>query len=422
MQCGRCGTSNAANRRFCGSCGAALAAACPGCGFVNEPGIAFCGGCGVALGAAGARCVSPERRLVAVLFADLVGFTALTAEIGAEEVQALLDTFFSAADQLVEAHGGAIDKHIGDCVMALFGAPVARGDDVVRAVRAAVAIVAAMPGVSATVGRKLEVHGGIAVGEVVAAGGGQNGYTVTGETVNLAARLADIATPGEILLSDGVRLVLGEMVRLEPLGEVALQGFAQGQRAHRLIGLAEPASLGGGLLVGRDAELSQLDGLLGRVGAAGPGGLVVIQGEAGVGKTRLVRELERCAAGRGVRAFSAQVLDFGTLEGQGALPVLARKLLSDDAPGPGPSGGSVARAAEAAAIDPASRPFLLSLVGLPMPDAARQIIGATAVGERLSRRRQAFVELARLSGERHPLLLLVEDVHWADENTLADLA
>ena len=238
----------------------------------------------------------------------------------------------------------------------------------------------------------------------------------------MAARLADIAAPGEILLSDGVRLVLGDMVRLEPLGEVALQGFAQGQRAHRLIGLAEPASLGGGLLVGRDAELSQLDGLLGRVGAAGPGGLVVIRGEAGVGKTRLVRELERRAAGCGVRAFSAQVLDFGTLEGQGALPVLARKLLSDDAPGPGPSDGSVARAAEAAAIDPASRPFLLSLVGLPMPDAARQIIGATAVGERLSRRRQAFVELARLSGERHPLLLLVEDVHWADENTLADLA
>ena len=166
------------------------------------------------------------------------------------------------------------------------------------------------------------------------------------------------------------------------MGEVALQGFAQGQRAHRLIGLAEPASLGGGLLVGRDAELSRLDGLLGRVGAAGPGGLVVIRGEAGVGKTRLVRELERRAAGRGVRAFSAQVLDFGTLEDQGALPVLARKLLSDDAPGPGLSDGSVARAAEAAAIDPASRPFLLSLVGLPMPDAARQIIGATAVGER----------------------------------------
>jgi class 3 adenylate cyclase/tetratricopeptide (TPR) repeat protein len=421
MQCGQCGTSNAANRRFCGSCGAALAAACPRCGFVNEPGITFCGGCGVALGAAGARNVSPERRLVAVLFADLVGFTALTAEIGAEEVQALLDTFFSVADQLVEAHGGTIDKHIGDCVMALFGAPVARGDDVVRAVRAAAAIVAAMPGVSATVGRKLEVHGGIAAGEVVAAGGGQIGYTVTGETVNLAARLADIAAPGEILLSDGVRLVLGETVRLEPLGEVALQGFARTQLAHRLVGLAEPASLGG-LLVGRDAELAQLDWLLGRVGAARQGGLVVIRGDAGVGKTRLVRELERRAAGRGVRAFSAQVLDFGALEDQEALPVLARKLLSNDARGPGLSDEVVARAAEAAAIDPASRPFLLSLLGLPMPDAGRRIIGATAVGERLSRRRQAFVELARLSGERYPLLLIVEDVHWADENTLADLA
>src|SRR3954452_18039682 len=148
MQCGQCGTSNAANRRFCGSCGAALAAACPRCGFVNEPGIAYCGGGGAALGAAGARSVSPERRLVAVLFADLLGFTALPGEIGAEEVQALLDTFFSVADQLVEDHGGTIDKHIGSCVIALFGARVARGDDVVRAVRAAAAIVAAMPRVS----------------------------------------------------------------------------------------------------------------------------------------------------------------------------------------------------------------------------------------------------------------------------------
>jgi class 3 adenylate cyclase len=99
---------------------------------------------------------------VAVLFLDLVGFTAMTAELGAEDTQALLSGFLGAVDEIVARHGGTVDKHIGDCVMALFGAPTARGDDVARAVRAALEALAAMPEISARVGRELQVHGGIA--------------------------------------------------------------------------------------------------------------------------------------------------------------------------------------------------------------------------------------------------------------------
>ncbi|MFL5333107.1 MAG: adenylate/guanylate cyclase domain-containing protein [Geminicoccaceae bacterium] len=372
---------------------------------------------------AGARSVPPERRQVAVLYADLVGFTALTAEIGAEAVQVLLDGFFTAVDTLIERHGGTIDKHIGDCVMALFGAPVARGDDVLRAVRAASAIVAAMPGISASVGRELRMHGGIAVGDVVASGGNRHGYTVTGDTVNLAARLADLAPPGEFLVSDAMHLVLGNLVQLEPLGKLPLQGFAQAQRAHRLVGLAEPSSLDAGLLIGREAELDQLNGLIGRLSATGTGGLVVIRGEAGVGKTRLVRELERCAPGHGVTAHAALVLDFGTLEARGVLPALTRKLLGENTTATGTlTDDALAMAVESGPIGPALKPFLSSLLGLSLPSAARQLVEATTVGERQRRLRDAFVQLARGALDRQPLLLIVEDVHWADNGTLGDLA
>ena len=116
-----------------------------------------------------------ERRQVAVLFADLAGYTALSQELDAEEVHALLGRFFERADGIVEDHGGRVDKHIGDCVMAVFGAPVAHGNDAERAVRASLALRDAMPGLAADVGRPVRVHVGVAAGQVVASGIGSAG-------------------------------------------------------------------------------------------------------------------------------------------------------------------------------------------------------------------------------------------------------
>ena len=423
MICPRCGSDNAANRRFCGGCGKPLAAVCSSCGFANEPGMAFCGGCGTALADSPTSPAPAERRQVAVLFADLAGFTKLTAELGAEDTKALLDQFFATVDRIVEQHGGSVDKHIGDCVMALFGAPVARGDDVARAARAAIAIRAAMPAVSAQVGRELSIHGGIAAGEVVASGDSQRRYSVTGETVNLAARLADLASAGEILVSDMVRLALGDHVRLEQMGDLRLQGFAQPQPAHRLLALSGAESREAGLLVGRELELHQLTEFLARLGTTGEGGLVVLRGDAGIGKTRLVRELEGRAAAHHVTAHSAMMLDFGVGEGRGLLPVLARRLLTDSLDGGEPSNADgLAEAVGSAAIDDRLKPFLLSLLGLSLSGAARQLVAATPVAERRRSLQDTVAALAHRAAERHPLLLIVEDVHWADRNELGGLA
>src|SRR6202045_4863487 len=141
-----------------------------------------------------------ERRQVTVLFADLVGYTAWGQQLDAEEVHALLEQFFDRADRVVQEHGGHIVRHIGDCVMAVFGAPVAHDNDAERAARAALAIQAAIPEVSAHVGRPVGVHIGVAGGQVVASRTGSatySEYTVTGNAANLASRLTDAAEAGE---------------------------------------------------------------------------------------------------------------------------------------------------------------------------------------------------------------------------------
>ena len=151
MDCPSCGAENRAGRKFCAECGTPLALACPACGAANEPGERFCGECGQPLETAASTAPPPapppaeaERRLVTVLFADLVGFTELSEGRDAEEVRELLSRYFELARQVVGRFGGLVEKFIGDAVMAVWGTPVAREDDAERAVRAALDLISAV--------------------------------------------------------------------------------------------------------------------------------------------------------------------------------------------------------------------------------------------------------------------------------------
>jgi class 3 adenylate cyclase len=184
--------------------------------------------------AADAAAASPlpegERRQVTVLFADLSGYTALSRELDAEELHALAGRFFDTVDAVVEGYGGAVDKHIGDCVMAVFGAPIAHGNDPERAVRAALDIQRRVPALADARGRPLGVHIGVASGQVVASGTGSarhREYTVTGESVNLASRLTDAAQAGEVLISDAVHRALAERLACAEAGALVVKGFAE---------------------------------------------------------------------------------------------------------------------------------------------------------------------------------------------------
>ena len=155
LHCGACGSANRAQRRYCGQCGAALPTTCARCGFANDAGTRFCGGCGEAVEllekpvtptrpASAPTTPEAELRPVTVLFADVCGYTRLSQSMLAEDVHALLQGFFDAAGATIERLGGRVDKHIGDAVMAVFGAPFARGDEPARAVRAAQAMIEAV--------------------------------------------------------------------------------------------------------------------------------------------------------------------------------------------------------------------------------------------------------------------------------------
>ncbi|MFQ5774899.1 MAG: adenylate/guanylate cyclase domain-containing protein [Kiloniellaceae bacterium] len=439
MGCLECGAENTRDRRFCAGCGAPLALACPDCGFQNQPDAKFCGGCGKPLAAPPAQAPGPappkgtdagalggERRQVAVLFVDLAGFTELSAALDAEDVHALVSRFFEAADGIVEHYGGTVDKHIGDAVMALFGAPVAHGDDAVRAVRAAFDIHKAMAAISEEAGRTLQVHAGIASGEVVAGGLGRENrqeYTVLGESVNLASRLDQLAGPGETLVADAVHRAVAGAVDCESIGRVQIKGLDKPVGAWRALRMrSRAAEATRGPFVGRRSELRQFAGVLDSCRESGAGQALLLRGEAGIGKTRLVEEFAAMAEGRGFAGHKALVLDFGVGRGQDAIRALVRSLLGTSAADDAERAAAVHRALDAGWLEPDQRVFLNDLLDLPQATEERSMYDAMDNATRNRGKQQAVAELIKAASADRPMLLIVEDVHWADSLTLGHLA
>jgi class 3 adenylate cyclase/tetratricopeptide (TPR) repeat protein len=431
MRCPKCEAENREGRKFCASCGAELGWACPKCGFTNAAGEGFCGGCGQRgpTAAASAKpAVSPEpaapddeRRQVAILFADLSGFTALSSKLDAEDLRRLVQAFYAKVEGVIAHYGGTVDKHIGDAVMALFGAPIAHGDDALRAVRAALDIQAAVSELRDPSGKPLASHVGIAGGEVVAGGIGR-GYTVLGDAVNLAARLVDLARSGETVISDSLQRQLQGQVQSVALMPANLKGIAGPVTAWRVESLAAqtgPATP----FVGRETDLSMLNGLLKACRDSGRGRVVVLRGEAGIGKSRLSEEIARLARKRDFATHRTLILDFGTGKGQDAMRLLTRSLLMI-APGSDKQQRKAA-ADQAIAIGwlgAEDRPSLDDLLDLPSEGEERALYQAMDEATRQARRRGLLSGLIKRLAAERPLFLTVEDAHWADAGLLDDLA
>ena len=356
-----------------------------------------------------------ERRPVAVLFADLCGFTALSRDLPDERLHALLGRYLGVADEIVKRHGGTVDKHIGDAVMALFGAPVAHDDDMLRALHAAAELRDCMPDLSRTFGLDLSMHAGLAVGEVIVGASG-GGYTAIGESVNLAARLTDLAPAGEIFVSEPVQRALAGHARFEARGRYAVKGFAEPVDTWRLAELTHPdpaTSLTP--FVGRRAELAQIAALLDSCAGAGSGGTVYVRGEPGIGKSRLAREACALAMRRAIPCHVCHVLDFGAGHERDPLRRLADSLLGllpESAPDTRLA--AVLALIAAGSVDARLRPFLHELAEAPLTPALRGLIDASDEASRRRSRDEALALLVRRELSRAPMLLLVEDLHWAD--------
>ncbi len=427
MHCGACGHDNRPGRRFCGGCGGALDVACARCGFANGPTERFCGGCGAAVDAAAASPPSPpppsppgpvagERRQVAILFADLAGYTRLSTTLDPEEVHRLLTGFFEVVDGACLRFGGAIDKHIGDNVMAVFGAPVAHGDDPERAVRAAVAIHADLAAYAVRVGQPLAVTIGIAYGEVVASGLGSSHYTeytMTGDAVNLASRLQGRAGHGETLISDAVHQAAARIAIAEPVGDLAIRSLDTPVPVWRLRGVREAAATAPAHVVGRDDVLARIDARLEDARARGASALIVLRGEPGIGKSTLAAEAARRAGAAGMAVHRAQALDFGAGRGAGAIPTLVASLLGATGSDDDARRAALDDAVRAGRVDDADAPHVAGLLELDHD--------APDLDERERRARQLASLAALVHGLAAPPLLVVEDVHWADAPTVAQL-
>ena len=440
MQCPKCQAEYDDQRKFCGECGSSLAIACGVCGFENSPSAKFCGGCGAGLAAAdeplqtsaAAPPVAPtgERRQVTIFFADLSGYTQLSDELDPEDLHLLVGRVFDVIDRIVQEYGGTVHRHVGDEVMALFGAPVAYGDDPLRAVRTAFDVHQAMINLGQGESRDLTVHIGIASGEVVVAGQGVENpedvpeYAVTGVAANLASRLNGMAGAGETIISNAVYRNVDELVDCDSLGEVQVKGLDDPVHAWRVMSLlADGERRGQSNFVGREVELSMLNSVIGACANTGNGRAILVRGEAGIGKTRLVEELEAFAEAKGFNNLKSIVLNFGVSVAQEPIRVLVRGLLGV------PPGGdeadrikAAARALEDGLIDHDQREFLNDLIIVPQPDELRGVYDAMDNATRNEGKQNMVAGMLKRISATRKLMVVVEDVQWANPLTLAHLA
>jgi class 3 adenylate cyclase/tetratricopeptide (TPR) repeat protein len=471
--CGKCAAENPTDASFCMACGAALERSCPGCGAPAPAEARFCGACGTVIeaeseppatarapggapgagvggdteprvsgdvrGARGSGGASEERRTVTVLFADLSGYTAVAERLDPETVKALVDRCLGRLGEEVEVVGGHVDKYMGDAVMAIFGAPVAHEDDPERAVRAALGMQRAMDELNrrllADYGFEFALCVGVNTGEVLAGRVG-DAYTVIGDAVNVASRLQTSASPGTITVGERTQRATSVTVEYEPLAPLELKGKAEPVAAWRAIRMLAERTGGARQLrretplIGREDELSSLQMLFSRVARTELPHLVTVLGQAGVGKTRLLRELERWLAAREppVRMRTGRCLPFGSSVVYWPLSEMLRAecAIVDDDPAEvaweklstrfGPlltDDGGGEQAGRRIAL-------LARLLGIEAPEEVRlegrdDLDDAQSVREGVFGAVRACLEAI---AEGEPLVLAWEDIHWADEGML----
>ena len=457
LTCTGCGFAASADFAFCPKCGRPLPKACPSCGTSSPADFAFCPRCGTSLGApASTPAQAPsaprevaradareqdepeDRRPATVLFADLAGFTAISERLDPEDVRAFQNDLFREMAAGIERYGGFVEKYVGDAVMAVFGAPRAHEDDPERALHAALDLHQRVATLNADwagrLGREVALHVGVNTGRVVAGHlGGQNAaYAVTGDTVNTAARLQSAAPGGQTFVSHGTYLLTRHAFLFESLDPLPLKGKAEPVPVHRLVGAAARRRSARGLeaeglaapLVGRAENLAAMLEAFERA-VAGRVQVVSLLGDVGTGKSRLLAE------------FLTRLEVEGRLTGSTVRQAACSSL------GEPPYGVVAAFLREAYGIAPEDSLAVarekivrgLQALGAPPDEAAGvtpilgYVLGLEVAGrlpdvDPETVKRQILL-LLRMAVERRllqgPLLLVVEDLHWADAASMAGL-
>jgi class 3 adenylate cyclase/tetratricopeptide (TPR) repeat protein len=445
VRCAKCGKENRADARFCRGCGEALARACAACGAELPEDAGFCDRCGARAAdapapapasytpphlAARIRATSAalegERKPVTVLFADVVDSTAIAERIDPEEMRALMDRCFGHMLDEVHRFEGTVNQFTGDGIMALFGAPLALEDAPRQAVRAALAIqrtlAAGREEIRAASGVDLQIRIGVHTGLVVVGRIGNDlrmEYTAIGDTTNLASRLQSLARPGTVVVSEATQRLAGAFFDLRDLGLRTVKGKAEpvrvfeveGERAAR--GRVEAhAAQGLTPLAGRRRELAALRQAF-DAACGGHGHVAFVVGEAGIGKSRLLYEFRGELAGERHAWVEGRCASSGSATAFLPLADMWRRSLGiEDADDERAALAKVDDGIAALGDDLRwTAPFVRQLLSLPSGDPA---VDALDAATRRSETSRALKALSVRAAERQPIVMLIEDVHWAD--------
>jgi class 3 adenylate cyclase/tetratricopeptide (TPR) repeat protein len=430
MVCTNCGAENAPGGKFCSECGSPLVRACPSCGSAIQPGAKFCSECGSALVPGGqpepaepARAPAPppaagsppELRHVSVLFCDLVDFTPLSESKDPEDVRELLSGYFDLARSVVSRYGGTVEKFIGDAVMAVWGAPVAKEDDAERAVRAGLELISAVADYGSEHSSELRARVGIVTGGVATTETPEEGMVI-GDRVNTAARIQSVAPAGCCYVDEATRAASSAAISYLDTGEHELKGKSEPVRIYHATRVA--AALAGsqrtsGLeapFVGRDHELRLVKEHFHAAADRQSARLVLVSGVAGVGKSRLAWEFFKYLDGLVEDTYwhAGRCLSYGEGVSYWALSEMVRSRLQIGEEDPQEVALERLRLGlERWILDPADRDFIAPRLGqlLGLPTAQLLTKEELFAGWRLF-----FERLA----EHQPVVMLVEDLQWAD--------
>ncbi len=433
MKCLRCQHENPAAQEHCGGCGASIAHVCTRCGTGNPTGQKFCGECGAALGSpTGAPVRAPaaeaperaERRQLTVMFCDLVGSTALSERLDPEDLRGLMRSYQQTIKQVVERYDGHVAQYLGDGVMVYCGWPQAHEDDAERAVRVGLEAVQAVKVITAPA--PLRVRVGIATGTVVVGESDDPSAPriAVGETPNLAARVQGLAGPDEVVIAPTTYRLLGGVFEYADLGRHTLKGIVEPVRAWRVLGPShvqgrfEAARVRGLTpLVGREEEL----GLLRRRWTQAKerqGHVVLISGEPGIGKSRLLEVMKTSAAADPHTSWECRCSPYHQHSALHPLIDLYHRELQlrpEDTP-EAKLRNLEQGLARYGLAHPETVSLWASLLSVPLPDRYPPL---TLTAERQKQKTlEAVLTLLLAQAAQQPVLMIVEDLHWIDPSTL----
>jgi class 3 adenylate cyclase len=388
---------------------------CPNCGQQNPPEARFCNACATPL-APRAHGLEEERKVVTVLFADLVGFTARAERLDPEDVRAIQSPYFTRVRSEIEAHGGTVEKFIGDAVMAVFGAPLSHGDDPERAVRAAVAIQNAVQELNESdpvldLQLRIAVNTGEALVSLAATGG--EGM-VAGDVVNTASRLQSAAPVNGVLVGEETYRATRSVIEYEAVDAVVAKGKQEPVPAWRALAARTPPgerTQGKVPMVGRASELTALKGIWERVVAERRPQLVTLFGPAGIGKTRLASEFSDLAGSADARVIRGRSLPYGEVTPYGAFAAQVKQIAGMfDTDEIATASGKLERAVES----------LLGGDGAEVASHIAMLIGVGTAGGVADRQTLFFAArrvVEALARER-PIVLVFEDIHVSASSML----